>query len=141
MASGAVTSGMGYALWYRVLPKLTATRPSIVQLTVPVVAGIGGLVFLAEPLTFRFVLASALILGGVAISILINDNLLPHCDRLNPSKIFKHRDQTIVTTMKVKTTDLHEDISTKLPKRFKEEVPICIVIYNRNVAISVEISQ
>lgn len=71
IASGAITSGMGYALWYRVLPKLTATRASIVQLTVPVVAGIGGLVFLAEPLTFRFVLASALILGGVAISILI----------------------------------------------------------------------
>ena len=75
IASGAITSGMGYALWYRVLPKLTATRASIVQLTVPIVAGIGGLVFLAEPLTFRFVLASALILGGVAISILIKAKL------------------------------------------------------------------
>lgn len=74
IASGAVTSGMGYALWYRVLPILTATRASIVQLTVPVVAGIGGLVFLSEPLTFRFVLASALILGGVAISILLKAN-------------------------------------------------------------------
>lgn len=71
IASGAITSGMGYALWYRVLPQLTATRASIVQLTVPVVAGIGGLLFLSEPLTFRFVLASALILGGVAISILL----------------------------------------------------------------------
>lgn len=71
IASGAITSGMGYALWYRVLPQLTATRASIVQLTVPVVAGIGGLLFLSEPLTFRFVIASALILGGVAISILL----------------------------------------------------------------------
>lgn len=74
IASGAITSGMGYALWYRVLPQLTATRASIVQLTVPVVAGIGGLIFLSEPLTFRFVLASALILGGVAISIVLKAN-------------------------------------------------------------------
>jgi drug/metabolite transporter (DMT)-like permease len=74
IASGAITSGMGYALWYRVLPQLTATRASIVQLTVPVVAGVGGLIFLPEPLTFRFVLASALILGGVAISIVLKAN-------------------------------------------------------------------
>lgn len=74
IASGAITSGMGYALWYKVLPQLTATRASIVQLTVPVVAGIGGLIFLSEPLTFRFVLASALILGGVAISIVVKAN-------------------------------------------------------------------
>ena len=74
IASGAITSGMGYALWYKVLPQLTATRASIVQLTVPVVAGIGGLIFLSEPLTFRFVLASALILGGVAISIVLKAN-------------------------------------------------------------------
>lgn len=74
IASGAITSGMGYALWYKVLPQLTATRASIVQLTVPVVAGIGGLIFLSEPLTFRFVLASALILGGVAISIVMKAN-------------------------------------------------------------------
>ena len=74
IASGAITSGMGYALWYKVLPQLTATRASIVQLTVPVVAGISGLIFLSEPLTFRFVLASALILGGVAISIVMKAN-------------------------------------------------------------------
>jgi drug/metabolite transporter (DMT)-like permease len=74
IASGAITSGMGYALWYKVLPQLTATRASIVQLTVPVVAGVGGLIFLSEPLTFRFVLASALILGGVAISIVLKAN-------------------------------------------------------------------
>lgn len=74
IASGAITSGMGYALWYKVLPQLTSTRASIVQLTVPVVAGIGGLIFLSEPLTFRFVLASALILGGVAISIVMKAN-------------------------------------------------------------------
>lgn len=70
IVSGALTSGLGYALWYRVLPQLTSTRASIVQLTVPVVAGVGGTLFLSEPWTFRFALASTLILGGVAISIL-----------------------------------------------------------------------
>jgi len=74
IASGAVTSGMGYALWYKVLKSLSGTRAAIVQLTVPVIAGFGGALTLGEPFTARFVLASLFILGGVAIAILAKAN-------------------------------------------------------------------
>lgn len=70
IASGALASGLGYALWYHVLGSLTATQAGIVQLTVPVLAALGGIVFLGEPLTARFVIASIVILGGVAVAIL-----------------------------------------------------------------------
>ncbi len=73
VASGAVTSGLGYALWYRCLRELTPTRAAIVQLTVPVIATLGGVIFSAEPLTFRLVVCSALILGGVALAISAKD--------------------------------------------------------------------
>ena len=69
MISGAVTSGLGYALWYRVLPQIPATIAAVVQLTVPIIAMAGGMVFLSEPLTLRFVLAAMLVLGGVALSL------------------------------------------------------------------------
>ncbi|MCB1384722.1 MAG: DMT family transporter [Nitratireductor sp.] len=68
--SGAVTSGLGYALWYRVLRAFSATQAAILQLTVPVIAGAGGTLTLGEEWSLRFILASALILGGVAIAIL-----------------------------------------------------------------------
>ncbi len=69
IVSGAVTSGLGYALWYRVLKQLGATQGAIVQLTVPVIAAAGGTLFLAEGWTFRLVVSSLLILGGVAVAI------------------------------------------------------------------------
>lgn len=69
VASGAITSGIGYAIWYRVLPQLSAIQGSIVQLTVPVIAGLGGLIWSGEPFTTRFVLGSIFILGGVALAI------------------------------------------------------------------------
>ena len=65
VVSGALASGMGYAIWYSVLPSLTATFAAIVQLSVPVIAALGGVVILDEPLTTRLVLASAAILGGI----------------------------------------------------------------------------
>jgi len=68
--SGAVTSGAGYAIWYRVLKDLTATRASIVQLSVPVIAAIGGVVFVSEPLTLRLSLATIFILGGIALTLM-----------------------------------------------------------------------
>lgn len=68
--SGAVTSGLGYALWYSVLPRLAASVAAVAQLTVPVIALAGGMVFLGEALTLTFVLASALVLGGVAVSVI-----------------------------------------------------------------------
>ncbi|MEO3413643.1 DMT family transporter [Roseovarius sp. CAU 1744] len=68
--SGAVTSGMGYALWYSVLPSLAASVAAVAQLSVPVIAMAGGMFFLGEVLTLQFALASVLVLGGVAISVL-----------------------------------------------------------------------
>ena len=70
LASGAITSGLGYAIWYTVLPALKATSAATVQLSVPVIAALGGIVFLGEAVTLRFVLASAAILGGIALVIL-----------------------------------------------------------------------
>lgn len=64
--SGTVTSGLGYALWYTILPALGAARAGVAQLTVPLIAATGGLVLIGEPVTWRFALAAAIILGGVA---------------------------------------------------------------------------
>jgi drug/metabolite transporter (DMT)-like permease len=64
--SGAVTSGLGYALWYRVLPQLGAARAAVAQLTVPIIAALGGALLLAELPGLRFWLAAVLVLGGVA---------------------------------------------------------------------------
>ena len=68
--SGAVTSGLGYALWYAVLPRIAGTTAAVAQLTVPITAMAGGMVFLGEALSAAFVLAAALVLGGVALSVL-----------------------------------------------------------------------
>ena len=70
VASGALTSGIGYAIWYTALPALQATKAATVQLSVPVIAAAGGTVFLGEPLTLRLVLSSIAILGGIAMVIL-----------------------------------------------------------------------
>ena len=67
LASGAVTSGLGYALWYAVLPSLRATSAATVQLSVPVLAALGGVALLGEAVTPRLVLASVATLGGIAI--------------------------------------------------------------------------
>ena len=69
VASGALASGLGYAIWYMALPGLTATSAATVQLSAPVIAAFGGVVLLAEPLTLRLVLASLAILGGIALVI------------------------------------------------------------------------
>lgn len=68
--SGAVTSGMGYALWYSALKSLTQVRAALVQLAVPAIAAAGGIMFMGEPLTLRFAACSALILGGIALATL-----------------------------------------------------------------------
>lgn len=67
--SGAVTSGLGYVLWYAALPALSATSAATIQLSVPAIAAIGGAMLLAEPITARLLLASAAILGGIALTI------------------------------------------------------------------------
>jgi drug/metabolite transporter (DMT)-like permease len=68
-SSGALASGVGYAVWYTVLRGLTATTAASVQLSVPVIAAAGGIVFLDEPLTPRLVICSTAILGGIALVI------------------------------------------------------------------------
>lgn len=70
IASGALTSGIGYAVWYTALRGLTATSAATVQLSVPVLAAIGGILFLGEAVTLRLLLASIAVLGGVALVIL-----------------------------------------------------------------------
>lgn len=70
IASGAITSGLGYALWYRVLPLLRSTTAATIQLSVPVIAALAGVVFLGEAITLRLALASVAILGGIALVIL-----------------------------------------------------------------------
>jgi len=66
--SGAVMSGLGYALWYAVLPALGAGRAAVAQLSVPVIAILGGVVFLGESLSGLALLASAIVLAGVALA-------------------------------------------------------------------------
>jgi len=67
LASGAVTSGLGYAVWYAALKGLKATSAATVQLSVPVLTAMAGVVLLAEPLTLRVALASVAVLGGIAL--------------------------------------------------------------------------
>jgi drug/metabolite transporter (DMT)-like permease len=68
-SSGALASGVGYAVWYTALRGLTATTAASVQLSVPVIAAAGGVVLLDEPLTLRLVICSIAILGGIALVI------------------------------------------------------------------------
>ena len=69
LVSGAVTSGLGYVLWYAALPALSATSAATIQLCVPAIAALGGVMLLAEPITARLLLASLAILGGIALTI------------------------------------------------------------------------
>jgi drug/metabolite transporter (DMT)-like permease len=70
MISGAIASGVGYAIWYTALPALKAASAATVQLSVPVLAAAGGILFLNEPITPRFMVASLAVLGGIALVIL-----------------------------------------------------------------------
>ena len=70
ISSGALASGIGYAIWYTAVPALKATNAATVQLSVPVIAAVGGIVFLAEPITLRLAVTSVAILGGIALVIL-----------------------------------------------------------------------
>ena len=70
--SGAIASGLGYSLWYAALKFHTATRAAILQLSVPALAAIGGVAFLAENVSIRLLLATALILGGITLAIFGN---------------------------------------------------------------------
>jgi drug/metabolite transporter (DMT)-like permease len=65
--SGGVTSGLGYAVWYRAVPRLSVLQASVAQLSVPVIAAVGAAVFLNETLGLRFLVAGTAVVGGVAL--------------------------------------------------------------------------
>jgi len=68
--SGAITSGLGYVLWYSALSGLKATSAATVQLSVPIIAATGGILLLGEPITLRYIIASIAVLGGIALVII-----------------------------------------------------------------------
>jgi drug/metabolite transporter (DMT)-like permease len=68
-ASGSIASGLGYCLWYLALPRHTATRAALVQLTVPIIAALGAVALLGEVLTERLVIGGAVVVAGVALAI------------------------------------------------------------------------
>ncbi len=70
MFSGGITSGIGYTIWYMALGGLSITQAAVVQLFVPVIAALGGVVFVSEKISLRFVLAALLILGGILMVVL-----------------------------------------------------------------------
>jgi drug/metabolite transporter (DMT)-like permease len=67
VASGSIASGLGYVIWYAALRGLTATRAATVQLSVPIIAAIGGVILLSEQVTLRLLLASVATLGGITL--------------------------------------------------------------------------
>lgn len=68
--SGAISSGVGYVIWYTALPSLKAASAATVQLSVPVLAAAGGILLLGEPVTLRFLIASMAVLGGIALVVI-----------------------------------------------------------------------
>ena len=76
---GALTSGLGYAVWYSALRGLTATRAAVLQLMVPVLAAAGGVAFLMEPVSLRLAVSALLVIGGIALT-------LARQFRLNPGR-------------------------------------------------------
>ena len=70
LASGVLSSGLGYVVWYAALRHLTAIRAATVQLVVPVLGAAGGVVLLGEHLSARLVVAAVLILGGIGMAVM-----------------------------------------------------------------------
>lgn len=70
VASGAIASGIGYTIWYMALRGLSTSQAAVVQLSVPIIAAFGGVIFVAESITIRLIVASILILGGIGLVVL-----------------------------------------------------------------------
>ena len=73
--SGALTSGIGYVIWYTALPAISSTTAATVQLSVPVITALGGVAFLSETITLRLVVSSIAVLGGIAM-VILDKNIL-----------------------------------------------------------------
>lgn len=76
--SGALTSGIGYVIWYAALDYLSAMQAAMVQLSVPAIAAAGGVLVLAEPVSMRLLISSALVLGGISIAVLQKSKISGH---------------------------------------------------------------
>lgn len=70
VVSGALTSGIGYVIWYAALDYLSAMQAALVQLSVPAIAALGGVLLLAEPVSMRLLVSSALVLGGISLALM-----------------------------------------------------------------------
>jgi drug/metabolite transporter (DMT)-like permease len=77
VASGAIATGFGYIVWYLALRDLSAAHAATVQLSMPAIAALGGVAFLAEPLSLRLLIASAAMLGGIAIVVTQRAHAVP----------------------------------------------------------------
>ena len=75
IASGALASALGYVVWYEALRGLTATRAAAVQLLVPILAALGGVIFLAEAVSTRLLLSAVMVLGGIALTLIGRERL------------------------------------------------------------------
>jgi drug/metabolite transporter (DMT)-like permease len=80
VASGSLASGLGYVVWYEALRGLTVTRAAVVQLLVPILAALGGVIFLAEAISWRLALSGVIVLGGIARALLGRERLQPKHD-------------------------------------------------------------
>jgi drug/metabolite transporter (DMT)-like permease len=81
VASGSLASGLGYVVWYEALRGLTVTRAAVVQLLVPILAALGGVIFLAEAISWRLALSGVIVLGGIALALLGRERLKPRTIR------------------------------------------------------------
>jgi len=72
--SGALASGLGYSIWYAAMKGLSATQSAVVQLAVPIMAAMGGVLFVAESMTLQLIIASSMVLGGILLVVLGSDN-------------------------------------------------------------------
>ena len=75
ITSGAIMSGLGYAIWYAVLPYLSASSAAVLQLLVPIIATIGGVFFANESITLHLIIATLSVLGGVLLVILARNRI------------------------------------------------------------------
>ncbi len=89
IGSGAIASAMGYVVWYAALQELNAKHAALVQLTVPILASVGGVLFLSESLTQRLLLAAILIIGGIAFAMMFPDLASRLRHKINPREVKK----------------------------------------------------
>jgi drug/metabolite transporter (DMT)-like permease len=80
VGSGAITSGLGYAIWYAALPKLSTSQAGVMQLLVPIIAALGGILFAGEAISQRLVVSAILTLGGILMVIVTKNHMQKRCE-------------------------------------------------------------